>query len=218
MAAISDYATLKSAVQTWIARTDSTVGNQVPLFVEFAEDRIYNGASALGDQLHTPPLRASVMETTGTVTMTAGTGPLPSTCLEIIKLAVTSGMYPITYMQPERFADLLSATSGGAPIYYTVEAGQIKTVPVLTGSLNITYYQRFPTISPTNLTGPLLSAHGPIYVAATLFEAFTFLQEGELAGAHLSRLKSLIVGANRTTDALLMPGPLRVRSRVAFGI
>ena len=217
MGVIADYASLKSAIQTWAVRPDNTFGNQVPMFVEMAESRLYDGASEPGDPLHSGPLRSSIMETTSTITLTDGVGPMPDDALELRKVWVTDGQFGITYTPPERFAELSAQSSGGAPIQFTVEAGTIKVMPRLTGSLDVTYYKRFPGIGPSNTTGPLLTQHGSIYLTAALVEAFTFLQQAQLAGAHLAKLKSMIAGVNRTSSALLLPGLLRIRSRRVIG-
>ena len=51
MATITDYGSLKTAIQTWTARTDSVMGNQVPLSVEMAEQRLYEGSGETGDDI-----------------------------------------------------------------------------------------------------------------------------------------------------------------------
>jgi hypothetical protein len=76
---------------------------------------------------------------------------------------------------------------------------------------------RHPDITSSNKTGPLILEHGTVYLAATLFEVFTFLQSGELAGAHLARLKGVIAGVNRTAESMRHVGPLRIRPRVVIG-
>lgn len=214
MATITDYGTLKSEVQTWAVRPYTTFGNRVPMFVEAAEARLYNGAGELGEELYSPPLRSSVMETTATVSLTDGVGTMPTNALAIRKIYRDGDRVGITYQPPEQFAvfsaNNLTAADG---IYYTIEDGVLKVAPPSSDDIMLSYYQSFDAVTPTNTTSPLLSTHGGIYLAACLFEAFTFLQEGQLAGAHLARLRSMIAGANRTTAALRTAGPLRVRLR-----
>lgn len=214
MAVITDYASLKSAVQVWAVRPDTVFGNQVPLFVEMAEARLYNGAGQPGDEVYTPPLRTSVMEVTATVTLTAGVATMPTTALEIRRLYREDDDYGMTYETPERFKVFAANnTTAGDSIFYTVEAGQILTAPIMTDSLLMSYYRSYDPITTSNTTGPLIAAHGTLYLEACLFEAFTFLQEGALAGAHLIRLRSLITGANRTASSIRAPGPKRIRIR-----
>jgi len=214
--AIDSFATLKSAIQTYAVRTDSTFGNMVPTFIEIAEARLYDGAGEPGEDIYSPPLRSSAMEVTGTVTMTSGVGSLPTTALEIRKIYVNDQKSGISYVTPERFDELNENASAGTPRYYTVEAGSIKTTPAFTGTINLTYFRRYDAITSSNTTGPLLTAHGTIYLEACLFEAFAFLQETPLAIGHLAKLRSLVQGANRTAASLRYAGPMRVRSRLAF--
>jgi len=214
MAVITDYGTLKSEIQTWTARPDTTFGNRVPLFVEAAEARLYHGGGEVGSELYTAPLRSSAMEVTGTITLTDGVGTLPAEALEVRRIFRDGDLRGLVFQPPERFRIFeANNPAAGDSIYYTIEAGQITVAPVLSGNLLVSYYRSYDPITTVNTTGPLLTAHGGLYLAACLFEAFTFLQEGELAGAHLARLRSLIAGANRTATAMRNPGPLRIRVR-----
>lgn len=215
--AITDYGSLKTAAQVWAARSDSVLTGQFDTFLQFAEDRIYNGGADPRDALFSQPLRSRIMETADTVTLTDGVGTLPDDCLSLIKIFPTGGLIGTTSVPPERFAELSANILSGDTIYHTIEAGELKMLPSLTGSAAITYYKRHPAITSVVTTGPTIQQHGVVYLSAVLFELFTFLQEGELAGAHLSRLKSQIAGENRTADALRHAGPLRVRPRVVIG-
>jgi hypothetical protein len=214
MAVITDYGTLKSAVQTWAARTDTTFGNQVPMFVEMAEHRLYNGAGSPGDEVYSPALRSLTMEVSSTLTMTAGEGAMPANVLEVRRVYRVGDQYGMTYEPPERFQVFLANNSGSADgLYYTVEAGTIKIAPPDSDNIGLVYYRSYDAITPTNTTGPLLEAHGGLYLSACLFEAFTFIQDANLAGGHLMRLRSQIAAANRTAATQRMPGPKRIRVR-----
>lgn len=215
MGTITDYGSLKSALQVWAIRPDTVFGNQVPLFVEMAEARLYHGAGQVGDDIYSPPLRSSVMETTATITMTDGVGDLPADALEVRRIYQAGDLRGLTYEPPERFkvfaANNTTASDG---IYYTVENGQISVSPADSSDVTLNYFRSYDPITTTNTTGPLISEHGAIYLAACLFEAFSFLQEGQLAGAHLTRLRSMVAGANRTASVMRQPGGLqRVRMR-----
>ncbi len=216
MAVITDYASLKSAIQVWAVRPDSVFGNQVPIFVEMAEARIYNGADRPGDPLYSPPLRSKVMEASATVSLTDGEGTLPADWLEsrsIVRASDTDGM---TYMPPERFTTFAANQfgAGSDPLYYTVENSvTIKVTPAVTDTLSLAYYKRFDPITTTNTTNDLIATHGTIYLAACLFEAFSFLQAPDLALGHIARLRSLIMGENRTAAVGRQPGPQRIRVR-----
>lgn len=214
MATITDYGSLKTAIQTWTARTDSVMGNQVPLFVEMAEQRLYDGSGKPGDELYTPPLRSQTMETTGTITLTDGVGSMPANTLAVRRIYQDGDLDGLTYITPERWSVFSAAnTAGGGGIYYTVDDGVIKVTPTDSTDLMISYYQSFDPVTPANPTSALLTAHSTLYLSACLFEAFSFMQDPALAAGHISRLRSQIAGANQTATAMRMPTALRIRVR-----
>jgi len=214
--AIADYPSLQTEISVWLARTDSVITARVPTFIEAADARIYDGGDEPGSELYTPPLRTTAMETIATVTMTDGVGALPSDHLETRRLLVSGGTIGLTFLAPERFAEMAAVAGAGGPYYHTVEAGSLKVYPAYTGDLSLSYYARYPVLSVDAPTNPIATAHGAIYLAGALFEAFTFLQKMDLALGHLAKMRSLIKGANATAQAQRFAGPLRVRSRLAL--
>jgi len=213
--AIADYSTLVASIKSWCARSDSTFSAQIPTFIGIGEERIYDGAGEPGQPDYSPPLRTKAMEATGTVTLTDGAGTLPSDALAVRKIYRPGDAAGITYVTPERWAAISQGTGSGVPVYYTVEGSTIKVVPSSSGeTLNLLYCKRWPAITTGNPTGPVLAAHGYIYLEAALFEAFSWMQEVELALGHAARCRSMVQGANKTAGAMRYPGPLRVRHRV----
>lgn len=213
---VSDFTSLRSALQVWAVRPDSVFSGQVPIFIQACESRLYDGGGEVGSELYTPPLRSAAMEVTGTVTMTAGVGSLPSNALELRKVYVDDQKSGITYLPPERWDEKNENASAGTPVYYTVEAGSLKVSPAFTGTVNVLYWRRYDAVTQAAPTNAMISAHGDLYLQGCLFEAFTFLQEGQAAAAYLARLRSGIDGANRTAANLRYPGPKRVHSRLVF--
>lgn len=196
--AISDYDSLKDEVSKWCARSDTTFANRFETFLELAEDRIYNGAGDEGDPLQTAPLRSQVMQTTGTVAVTSGTGTLPTALLELRSIHPAGHEWGIDYLGPERFDVAQSAVSGSNALYYEVVGSTLNIHPAITGNVTISYFQRFDAINSNNKTGELLTAHPTIYLSALLFEAYSWMEEVETAIGHLGRYRSQVAGANRT--------------------
>lgn len=213
MAAIIDYDTLKSTVQSYCARTDSTFTARMPVFVGLAEDRLYNGHGEPGEPLYSPPVRSRPMEATGTITITDGVGALPGDYLSMRKLFRPGDDVGLTYLAPERMAITGVSYPSGVPMHYTTEGDFLKLTPQWSGDLTVLYYKRHPEVSATSITGPLIVAHGLAYLEATLIEAFSFLQDGENAVGHAAKLRGLVSGINRSATDLRYSGPLRVRQR-----
>ncbi len=214
--AVADYDTLKSAIQSYCARSDSKFAARIPDFVGFCEDRLYNGGgSGENDATYTPALRSSVLEYNGqSITLTAGEGTIPADCLELRKLYVDGAYWGVEYLPPERFYVEAQNDYGTQPRYYTIEGTLLSVTPTADGALFIDYYRQLPAITESNKTGNMLAAHGLIYLELCLFEAFSWMQETELAVAHLAKGRGMILGANRTSDRLRFAGKLRSRSRV----
>ena len=213
MAVISDYNSLVAEVKAWCARSDSAFSARFPVFVAAAEERLYNGHGEPGETLYTPPIRSRVMESDDTtVTLTDGVGELPDDALAIKKISRAGDTTGLTYAPPHTWdAYQAGVQNGGPPSYYKIEGLTISVAPVWSGDLVIRYYKRLPAISSENTTGDMLTAHGLAYFSAVMFEAFSFMQEPELAVAYLGKLKSVIDGINRVAHDV-RTGGARVRS------
>ena len=215
--AIADYDTLANAIKRYAARSDSVFSTAIPDFVAIAEDRLYNGHGDIGEPLYSQPVRSSVLEATGTITVADGIGSVPADYLAMRRLSRSGDTVGLTFTPPERLAVDGSGMSSGTPSRYTITGTTLTLIPPgWSGTLAVDYFRRHPAISSSVTTGPLLTAHGIAYLEACLIEAFSFLQEGELAVAHASKLRGIVAGINRTSSELRFSGPLRVRQRVAI--
>lgn len=212
--AIADYSTLVAAIKTWCARSDSVFSAQIENFIGLAESRIYDGYGEKGEPAYSPPLRTKALETTGTITLTDGSGTVPTDFLQARKLYRSGDQSGITFIPPERFDTVDAATGSGLPVYYTVEGSTISVVPSSGAeTISLLYYRRLDPLSSGNPSNALLLSHDMIVLSAALYEAFSFMQAAEQALGHAARCRSMIQGANKTAAALRYAGPLRVRHR-----
>jgi hypothetical protein len=215
---IQDYAGLVEGVQRWCARSDTTFTNRIPDFVALAEDRIYNGSDleARGP-LYSAPLRVNVLEATGTITFTDGVASLPDRFLGFRKLYRSGDQTGLVYLPPERFEVRNAYSAGASPSHFTIEGSSIRVLPSYDGDMSATFWQSVPPLTAEANTNALLTAHPMVYLSATLFEAWTFVQEAELALGHVTRLRSMIDGLNKTaTGARTSGGTRRVQPRNAI--
>jgi len=221
MAAIADYNTLSAEVKAWCARSDSVFSARMPVLVELAEERLYNGhdLGAETSPLWSPPLRTRAMEATASVTVTSGAGTLPDDMLALRKVTRANDDTGLTYVDPTTYDKQVAAAGGvgGVPALYTVEAATIRLVPSWSGPLTLLYYQRLPAISPDNQTNALIAAHGLAYFQATMFEAFSFMQEPDLALGWLAKYRATVLGINATALATRMGGARARMSIRAIG-
>jgi hypothetical protein len=201
--AITNWATLKSAVQTYVARSDTTFVNQIPLFVSNAEERIFHGVGMPVDPLFSEPLRADEMLTATTLAMTSGAGTIPADCLAVRRLDRDSDTIGIQPLSPDAFAMRVAHNDSGRIRWYTIEGRTIKTAPGgYTGNINILYYARPTGISEANTTNVVLTARPMLYLYGTLLEAFTFINADDKAQKYLAMFRSLMSGVNRTAVAI----------------
>lgn len=215
--AIADYDSLVAAVKVYAARSDSVFSARIPDFVQFTESRLYEGGGDIGDPTYTAPLRSRAMEVQGgTIALVDGVGTIADDVLELRRLYRDGDRVGITYAPPERLSMLEANATGSYPVYYTVSGSELRAAPAYTGDLLIDYYARYDAITSSNKTGVLMTAHPLLYLEGCLFEAFSFMQDVELAMSHLAKLRGMIAGANRTAAALRYSGPLRTRPRVVF--
>lgn len=201
---IATYVDLKNAVQTYCGRSDTKFGTAIETMVGFVEDRIYNGYGRdENDPLYSPAVRSAAQEIVGAITVSGGVGSLPPAALELRRINPPNDRRGIEYMTPDEL-NRRKATGGGGsePLYYTIEGATISLHPAFSGTLDLLYYTRYPALTPAAPVSVMLTAYPTLYLAGVLYEAFIYMQEGDLAGMHLARFRSQAIGIN--TNAMQM--------------
>lgn len=208
--AITDYTSLKTAVQSYCGRSDSIFATALEQFVAFTEDRIYFGVGAKGDPLYSAPVRSPYQEVAVSVTMTSGAGTIPDYALEVRRVTHADDRVGMEYMPPDLFKRRAAqGGSGSDPAYYTVEGQTLSVFPTFTGPLELGMWRRYNALSPTTTTSVMLTAYPMLYLSATLAEAFAYMQEPDLASMHLGRYRAQVEGVNATAVSMRMPGKKR---------
>lgn len=213
--AITDFDTLAAEIKVWAARSDPAFSNRIETFVAFAEQRIYNGQGDPSDSLYCPALNAPEMEAEATLTFVSGVAAVPADASTLRTLRRTSDTAGIDYLPPRQFW-IRDGQPGlvQTPGYYTITQGEIRVTPSYDGDLQVLYYRKFDPISADNKEGALLTKYPLLYLSGCLFEAFSFIQEPDLAMAHWARYKSQVTGINASADSVRFGGsPLRIRAR-----
>jgi hypothetical protein len=174
--AISTYTELQTAVSDYLARSDLTA--YVPNFISLAESRMNRD------------LRVRDMETSASVTMTAGSGSLPSGYLEWLSATWNGSTdQDLRYVEPNSEEWRYRHRPGGNPMVFTILAGNIKIKPVVTGNLTLVYYSSIPALA-SNSTNWLLTRSPDVYLNYSLAEAYIFIKDPTTAKDYMSLAKS----------------------------
>ena len=216
---IEDFDSLVSEIKVFVARSDSTFSARIQTFISLAEDRIFNGAGVdIRDPLYSPAIRVREMQTAATVSFTDGVGTVPTDSVGLSRVSRATDKVGLDYMPPDAFAQRAAYADTGNPRWYTIETGQIKVAPSgYDGDLTVVYYARPAGVTSTNISNDVLLAYPNLYLAACLFEAFTFIRDGESATGWLTRYRSSATGVNMSATGVRAGGnPLRIIPRNAL--
>jgi hypothetical protein len=197
---ITTSSELQTAIAAWDHRTgDTSYTGSVPDFIALCEADMQ--------------VRCKLMEfeTPSTVTITSGTGTLPTGYVGIRSAYwVGSPNYPLVYITPEKYDDLRGNDSGDAD-YYTISGSSIFTTPMGSGSLVITGPLKFTALSNSNTTNSLLSNFPDAYLYGSLFQAALFRADDEAAQKWLPLFEKAVGRINQNNEERKFAGVLAVR-------
>jgi hypothetical protein len=163
-----NYGLLKAMIASRLGRTN--LGDVIPDFVALAESRLYTGSRDFDGTV--APLRLTQMLATESQSLAA----LPAGFLSLERLTVNdgAGMRPLSYVTPERFAEL--APTGFAR-FYTFQDGGIAVEGGHPDNFVMSYYRRFPALAGDGDTNWLLDNCPSAYLYAALIEAYAHLKD-----------------------------------------
>lgn len=141
---LSNYSELRSAIKDWAERS-SLDDALVKDFVALTEGIFNYGEKDSGGNWLTRPLRVRDMETTATVTVSSGEGPLPGGYLEAIKVKDPGSITrDIKYAPPDWLDENYpSGQDSTYPNFYTI-IGSTLFCPI---SVGLTYYAEIDTVT-----------------------------------------------------------------------
>jgi hypothetical protein len=168
--ALATYADLKTAIGDWLNRAD--LDQKIPDFISLAE-------STLNDVLRQADM---ITQSTG-VTITSGRATLPADALEVVYAQVASAEdEPLEQISPQQLTMLRRTRTRDAanPRFFAIVGRQIVVTPTpASGSLDIDYYQRIPTLVGGSESGTnwLLTDAPHVYLYTSLLHATPFLMD-----------------------------------------
>lgn len=184
---ITTYDELQASVASWLNRGDLT-GN-IPDFITLAEAQMNVDLKA----------RAMDIKTTLVTVGGVNTVALPTDMLEMRRLQV-AGTYnqPLSYRAPDELSIDFSDNSSAQPIVFTVIGGNLELAPIPDAvySLDLTYRQKIPALSASNVTNWLLTAWPNAYLYGSLLAATPFIMNDARLGLWAQLYKTAIDGIN----------------------
>jgi hypothetical protein len=164
--ALTNYSDLKSAVASYLGRSDLT--DQIPDFIRLAEVRLRRD------------LRIRQMMKSATTITTGGdsTVGLPSDFLELRTLHVlTNPVRDLQYVSPAVFYRNGRTHESGLPVYYTVMATEFKFAPVPDApyTLEMLYYASPEFLSNTTPSNMFMANAPDLLLYGALVEAEPYL-------------------------------------------
>ncbi|MFZ6653792.1 phage adaptor protein [Undibacterium sp. TJN19] len=166
MSAITDYASLQTAVINWLHRSD--LAAFVPDFIALAEGKMSSDIVA-----RPMDVRTTLTTSTGNAYVT-----LPGDMLEMNRLILmTDPVYTLRYESPDQLSIDYPTALTGKPSAFAVIGSQLQLAPIpdTAYTLELTYQQRIPALSSTNTTNWLLTAFPNVYLYAALCAAQPFI-------------------------------------------
>lgn len=191
----TNYGTLKTAVASWINRTDLT--SVIPDFVTLAESSIRRDIRAR-DQL-----------TDLTATLTSEAYTLPADFLEARTVKATIDNYPRTL---EYVAEAIYDTQpeSAHPVFFTIAGNTLK---VQGGTeVVVNYWARYDAFYADADTNTLLTNAPDVYLFACLVEAYDYIRDDMARDRYLERYKRAAAEFNANERKGLIAGPVRVRA------
>jgi hypothetical protein len=166
--AITTYSELQTAIGDWLNRAD--LDQKIPDFIRLAE-------STLNDVLRQADM---VTQSTG-ITITAGRATLPTDALEVVYAQVGSTEdEPLEQVSPQQLTMLRRTRTrdAGNPRFFAIIGRQIVVTPTpSSGTLDLDYYQRIPSLTTSNTTNWLLADAPHVYLYTSLLHATPFLMD-----------------------------------------
>ena len=168
--AIGTYSELQTAVANWLDRDDLT--DRIPEFIALSEARMNR------------VLRLRMMESKYTASTVASQRnyALPTGYIQMRNFQLnTSPITALQYVTPEIYDRLWGGSNSGTPQFYTIIAGELQLgpIPASVMTMEMLFYKKISSLSPTNTTETMLTENPDIYLYGALLEAEPFIMNDE---------------------------------------
>lgn len=200
------YAELQAAVADWMVRDDMEA--RIPTFIGMAEARFNR-------MLRLPEMEADVTSTVEDAVVS-----LPADFLQMRSIYV-NGDYntPLEQVGINQLQTNYPTADTGSPAQFAIQNNSeivLAPAPDDETVLVLNYYQKIPALSDDNPTNWMLASHADLYLAAALFEGFTFTRDTEAMQTWATRASVMLTELQRQGLKKAYSGaPLRMRASTA---
>ncbi len=192
------YTELKAEIADFLERNDLTA--VVDTFIDLAEAEMQR------------ELKLQAFETTANVTITAGTGDLPTgfnKARSVYWDGDTTNL--LRYVTPDELERINSGNPSNVS-YYSVVGTSVKVADDQSGTLVMTYTANFTPLSGSNATNSILTNHPACYLYGALAQAAIYLKDFDGAGAYRKVFESELQQVKNDNTDKKYVGQLAVRA------
>src|SRR5512139_1192742 len=168
--ALASYSDLQASIASFLHRDDLT--SEIPDFIKLAEADLQVRA------------KLSQWDTSASVTVTSGTGPLPSDFAKATSVTYGAGDYTIDFMSQIGYDAYAAAGETGSPEFYTIRGSTLKVYPFYSGDVILAYTARFTPLSTAATTNSLLTLFPDVYLHGSLSHACVWNRDAEGAAMY----------------------------------
>lgn len=192
------YTELKAEIADFLERNDLTA--VVDTFIDLAEAEMQR------------ELKLQVFETTANVTITSGSGSLP-TGFNKARAVYWDGdtTNPLRYVTPDELERINSGNPSNVS-YYSIVGTTVKVADDQSGTLVMTYTANFTPLDGTNTTNSILTNHPACYLYGALAQAAIYLKDFDGAGAYRKVFESELQQVKNDNADKKYVGQLAVRA------
>lgn len=204
--AITTNGELLTALASWSRRSDLT--SVLPDFVMLAESIFNFGEGKPDDPNYISPLRTRAMETNATVTISSGSGSLPTDYLAFIDGYTATRN--LTYVPYVWYTENFPTGQSTDPSFYSI----LGSSAYCGANFTLKYYAKIGALA-TSLNW-LLTASPGAYLHGALYQLYLYMKNAERAALHRGLMVGAIAGLQGADTFSRSNAPQRRASSVAW--
>jgi len=191
------YTELKAEIADFLERNDLT--SVIDTFIDLCESEMQR------------ELKLQAFETTANVTVTSGSGPLPTGFSSARSVYWSSNPNRILRFVPPDMLNGMNASDPSTVNFYSIVGSDVKVADDQSGTLVMTYTANFTPLSGSNATNSILTNHPAAYLYGSLAQAAIYCKDFEGAGAYRKVFESELLQVRNDNIDKKFVGQLAVR-------